>query len=400
MALICQKSRSRFGTDMPNRSRFGTDMSNRTRSRFFSDMPVEKEAPPPEKSYMALRVAVLSASELGKPEWLVGDFTLKTAEALGIGLSSEIADTEHSRVYVEIMLGSSLRKTYQAKSEPGACSVKWDQEEHFFNHDGSDNTLEVIVRDHKGIRGMLGADPLIGVGSCLLEESHLSGGSVPVVVQLFTEDGQTPAGKLYIEVQVESASVPYESVTLKEGWLQKRGPTKFYGWNWRWCILETSKRAEGPLDTTMAEQVVGRLRYFADIERKVEKGDITIVSSTCTIRFTHPSAVGDAYKYQRSRPHGFVLDAHPNAGNDRRLYYFDAGSEPELKKWIDAVALVSNGESTVAPRSSIKPARKKHKKAARKAGKGGKGGKVVQKQHFIPLPGNVAGVRAPRKKSW
>lgn len=54
--------------------------------------------------------------------------------------------------------------------------------------------------------------------------------------------------------------------------------------------------------------------------------------------FTSYFAPGEAVKYRRRHPFGFVVDADPSAGKDRSLTYLDAQDQETLKKWLDALA--------------------------------------------------------------
>lgn len=121
-----------------------------------------------------------------------------------------------------------------------------------------------------------------------------------------------------------SAVIPgVVEMPLVECWLNKRGPTKDYGWRSRWCVLE-----------------IDRLQYYTDIQCKTKKGEVPLGPSSRATAFVETSAPGEAAALCRSMPHGFVLDADTSKGRNRRLYYFDAGSAPMLNVWLDAVNTV------------------------------------------------------------
>lgn len=115
---------------------------------------------------------------------------------------------------------------------------------------------------------------------------------------------------------IAEASVP----GLLEGWLHKRGPCANYGWKPLWCVLRP-----GVLECFVAEDCVEK------------KSEILLPEAARAIPFTANDAPSDAIKHRRECQHGFVLDQQPSAGKDRRLFYFDAGSEEALHLWTRAL---------------------------------------------------------------
>jgi len=121
---------------------------------------------------------------------------------------------------------------------------------------------------------------------------------------------------------------PAPQQATMEGWLFKRGPTADYKWMHRWCVI-TQQRFE----------------YFADKDRLVRKGSIPLSKAARVVRFCladgacNSKAPGDAVKHFRAKPHGFVLDLNPQAGNARHLLYFDAVDAAKLEAWIHSFEL-------------------------------------------------------------
>lgn len=103
--------------------------------------------------------------------------------------------------------------------------------------------------------------------------------------------------------------------------MMKRGPTREYKWQKRWCVLDAET-----------------LAYYTDELLKVCKGEIPLKKATCARRFTDNTAPFDAPSYGRERPFGFLLDIEPSAGKRRRAFYFDALEAPALEKWEAAIA--------------------------------------------------------------
>mmetsp|Transcript_52969 Transcript_52969/g.87826 ORF Transcript_52969/g.87826 Transcript_52969/m.87826 type:complete len:219 (+) Transcript_52969:1-657(+) len=106
-----------------------------------------------------------------------------------------------------------------------------------------------------------------------------------------------------------------------EGWMMKRGPTREYKWQRRWCVLDAET-----------------LAYYTDELLKVCKGEIPLKPASCARRFTDVSAPFDAPTYGRERPFGFLLDVEPSAGKRRRAFYFDALEGSALDAWEAAIA--------------------------------------------------------------
>jgi len=102
--------------------------------------------------------------------------------------------------------------------------------------------------------------------------------------------------------------------TYMECWLEKRGPTDTYKWMKRWFVFYED-----------------RIEYFKDVERKEAKGDVRIKPCSRIIAFREKDLPGDAVKYKSNKPFGFVLDPDPSAGKQRRMHYFDAGSDEVLR---------------------------------------------------------------------
>lgn len=106
---------------------------------------------------------------------------------------------------------------------------------------------------------------------------------------------------------------------LTSSWLQKRGPTITYKWTNYYCVL-----------------TVKELKFYADEQSARKKGSINITSATCVVPFIDHDC-GDAVKHAKDRPFGFVVDTNPGGGPQRRLFYFDGGSEELVYRWKDAV---------------------------------------------------------------
>mmetsp|Transcript_49489 Transcript_49489/g.115761 ORF Transcript_49489/g.115761 Transcript_49489/m.115761 type:complete len:274 (-) Transcript_49489:71-892(-) len=105
-----------------------------------------------------------------------------------------------------------------------------------------------------------------------------------------------------------------------EGWLQKRGPAYGYSWENRWCKL---------LEDTLA--------WYVDSDCKDKKGCVPITCRTRLLPFADSAAPGDAHKHRRKMPYGFVLDSDPEMGNRRRLFYFNASCDSEVKSWAEEI---------------------------------------------------------------
>lgn len=101
----------------------------------------------------------------------------------------------------------------------------------------------------------------------------------------------------------------------------KRGPTREYKWQRRWCVLDAET-----------------LAYYTDELLKVCKGEILLKQASCARRFTDTTAPFDAPSYGRERPFGFLLDVEPSAGKRRRAFYFDALEGSALEAWEAAIA--------------------------------------------------------------
>lgn len=105
-----------------------------------------------------------------------------------------------------------------------------------------------------------------------------------------------------------------------EGWLHVRGPSQTYKWQRRWCVLTSSS-----------------LTWYADSVKCHKKGTVQFTLATNAIHFAKSDAPGESSKYKSEKPYGFALDADPFAGKDRRIHYFDAGSEDSFLEWMLAL---------------------------------------------------------------
>jgi len=106
----------------------------------------------------------------------------------------------------------------------------------------------------------------------------------------------------------------------KHGALRKRGPTAAFKWDERWCVLQASS-----------------LCYYVDSTQREMKGDCAFSALTKVYGFKEEAAVGEATKYYKEKPYGFVMDPNPEAGKNRKLYYFDAMTPIVQKGWLDAI---------------------------------------------------------------
>jgi len=106
---------------------------------------------------------------------------------------------------------------------------------------------------------------------------------------------------------------------LTSGWLFRRGPTAMHNWKEQWCVLR-----------------FGKLILHRDDKCLEKLSSLEIGPQSCVFRFGNHRAPGDAVKHRRERPFGFVLDADPSMGKDRKLVYLDARDLETLDRWLNA----------------------------------------------------------------
>eukprot|EP00928_Gymnodinium_smaydae_P074277 TRINITY_DN57344_c0_g1_i1.p1 TRINITY_DN57344_c0_g1~~TRINITY_DN57344_c0_g1_i1.p1 ORF type:complete len:358 (+),score=33.65 TRINITY_DN57344_c0_g1_i1:46-1119(+) len=125
-----------------------------------------------------------------------------------------------------------------------------------------------------------------------------------------------------------SSNASQEEPSLRDK-LEKRGPMMMYGWKWHSCTLTKDG-----------------IQYFSDDECKDLKGTIELFAGARAFPFVE-DAPGDAIKYIREKPCGFVVDPRPSGGQSRRLFYFNAPDKQVQINWLEGIANV------VAPLDSL-----------------------------------------------
>lgn len=105
------------------------------------------------------------------------------------------------------------------------------------------------------------------------------------------------------------------------GWLSKRGPSSNHRFLRRWFALRGNV-----------------LNYYQDETLGVAKGEIILQACSTTSSFNDPhSTTGDSKLYCKTRPFGFTLDVDPNSGQNRRVFYLDAGNAEAFRFWTEAI---------------------------------------------------------------
>lgn len=140
---------------------------------------------------------------------------------------------------------------------------------------------------------------------------------------------------------------------VMSGWLSKRGPMMGYKWQRRWIVLCPRS-----------------LTWYTDPTSGDKRGEASISALSKAHSFQHSAAPGDALKHRGEKPSGFVLDPDgPEAGPQRRLFYFEAPDEAALRSWLQAVQRAA--QSQQAP--SFAPSAR-----GRAAGGGSGGGQTAE----------------------
>lgn len=117
-----------------------------------------------------------------------------------------------------------------------------------------------------------------------------------------------------------------------KGWLEKRGPLVGWSWDRRWCVLQPR-----PSEA----EYRWRLVYYVDEGCVEKKGDVDLHPNSRAVGFQDRNPLGDSVKHVSQRPFGFVVDSNPDAGKERHLFYFDAGSAEVLQEWVLAINRVA-----------------------------------------------------------
>jgi len=119
------------------------------------------------KGEFRLLVEVISASNLCKPQYCVGDFTSKLVST----------PAAFAAVYVTVGIGEDQRlNTRCAQNPEGANQVSFLEEKLLFHYHG-EATVTVEVFDHREIQAVFGGDPLIGEAVLPLKLRELCAGS-------------------------------------------------------------------------------------------------------------------------------------------------------------------------------------------------------------------------------
>lgn len=117
------------------------------------------------------------------------------------------------------------------------------------------------------------------------------------------------------------------------GWLQKRGPTHDYGWERVWAVL-----TEEDIDC------------FENDMEETKVGEIPITEYTQTCEFKKKEAPGEAAKYVKSHPSGWVIDTEPFNGPKRMaIFYVAAENDKEMAQWMIALQKASKQLKNLAP---------------------------------------------------
>jgi len=112
-----------------------------------------------------LRVEVKSASDLGPPEYRLGDLTTRLFSGPQALLSA---------VYVEIQYGSRTLQTAPAETPNGETNVGYETERFLLAYrEGLE--LQVCARDKRGLQSLFRGDPLIGERALCLDSSIKDG---------------------------------------------------------------------------------------------------------------------------------------------------------------------------------------------------------------------------------
>jgi len=124
----------------------------------------------PNCSYELL-VEVLSASDLGAPEYRLGDITVGFFGGTASLLSAvyvELAIVADGQQSSSITSNSKLKCTGCAQNPRNQCSVGFLDEKSLLAYPPSGGSLMLRVRDKRGIQASIRGDPLIGEGSLQL----------------------------------------------------------------------------------------------------------------------------------------------------------------------------------------------------------------------------------------
>lgn len=119
---------------------------------------------------------------------------------------------------------------------------------------------------------------------------------------------------------------------VMSGWLAKRGPMMGYKWQRRWLVLCPKS-----------------LTWYTDATAADKRGECMISASSRAHSFQHSAAPGDGLKHRGEKPFGFVLDSEgPDAGPQRRFFYFEAADAAALRSWLQAVQRAAQPQQGLA----------------------------------------------------
>jgi len=156
----------------------------------------------PNCSYELL-VQVLSASDLGPPEYRLGDITVGLFGGTASLLSAvyvELAMVADGQPLSSITSDSKLKRTACAQNPRNQCSVGFLDEKTLLAYPTSGGTLMLRVRDERSIQASIRGDPLIGEGSLPLSprETNL----MPRWVDVPISRGTQNKGSVSLRIQL------------------------------------------------------------------------------------------------------------------------------------------------------------------------------------------------------
>lgn len=88
----------------------------------------------------------------------------------------------------------------------------------------------------------------------------------------------------------------------------------------KWCIL-----------------FADRLATYDDHTQQNRRPDVLLTSRTRVFPFAKRLAPGEALKYAKGTPFGFLIDPDPAEGKRRRIFYFNAGGQRTMEAWVRAI---------------------------------------------------------------